>query len=241
VHYDVALQNLHVILCLDRAGLVGEDGPTHHGAFDISMFKMVPNVVIMAPSDAHELKNAVYNAVYNYRHPVVIRYPKGKAADYNPEKLLNGDFYQYENIEAASYKTVAEGKDILIISCGAVLDDCKKAVAELSEKHRASCELIDIRFVKPIGEKLIQYCGEKFDKIICVEDNCLKGGIGEEIAARLYERGYNSKKIKLIGLPDRFIEHGPNPRLKSITESDGAGILAAALAMLDGEKCRKKE
>lgn len=239
--HDVALQNLHVILCLDRAGLVGEDGPTHHGAFDISMFKMVPNVVIMAPSDAHELKNAVYNAVYNYRHPVVIRYPKGKAADYNPEKLLNGDFYQYENIEAASYKTVAEGKDILIISCGAVLDDCKKAVAELSEKHRASCELIDIRFVKPIGEKLIQYCGEKFDKIICVEDNCLKGGIGEEIAARLYERGYNSKKIKLIGLPDRFIEHGPNSRLKSITESDGAGILAAALAMLDGEKCRKKE
>jgi len=241
--HDIALQNLHVTLCLDRAGLVGEDGPTHHGVFDISMFKMVPNVIIMAPSDAHELKNAVYNAVYSYKCPVVIRYPKGIAENFNPQKLLqqNG-CYEYETFKPGQYSIVERGGDAAIVCCGAVLAECKTARRELIEKHSISCEIIDIRFAKPITDELIGEIGKRFDKIVCIEDNSIKGGVGEEITARLYEAGYGLKKIKLLGLPDRFIEHGPNAKLKGIIKTDAAAVCAAVLDILNpGEKCQKKE
>ncbi|OGM07088.1 MAG: 1-deoxy-D-xylulose-5-phosphate synthase [Candidatus Wallbacteria bacterium GWC2_49_35] len=241
--HDIALQNLHVIICLDRAGLVGEDGPTHHGAFDISMFKMIPNAIIMAPSDAHELKNALYNAVYNYNQPVIIRYPKGKAADFSPEKPLAGvDGYHYENIERGMYKIVAPGEKTVIISCGTALGECVSAEAELREKHSLSCAIIDLRFAKPISDQLIEDIGKKFSGVVCVEDNALKGGVGEEITARLYTAGYASKKIKLIGLPDRFVEHGANAILRSIIGNDRAAIVEAVLSVSgSGEKCQKKE
>jgi 1-deoxy-D-xylulose-5-phosphate synthase len=241
--HDIALQNIHVVLCLDRAGLVGEDGPTHHGAFDISMFKMVPNVIIMAPSDAHELKNAVYNAAYNYKCPVVIRYPKGKAENFNPQKLLSEDCcYDYETFKPGQYNIAARGVDAVLISCGTALGECKIAHSELYKKHSISCEIIDIRFAKPITRELISEIGEKFDNIVCVEDNSLKGGVGEEITARLYQSGYSSKKIKLLGLPDRFVEHGSNARLRDIIKTDAAAVIEAVLSILKpGEKCQKKE
>lgn len=246
--HDVALQNLHVVLCLDRAGLVGEDGPTHHGAFDVSMFKMVPNTIIMAPSDEAELQNALYNAVFNYNQPVVIRYPKGKAAryDFTPAAGPGGAF-AYETIEPGQYRIVSPGEKTAVISCGATLGECLGARDELREKHSLRCEVIDLRFAKPVSGRLISYIGERFENALFVEDNAVSGGVGEEIAARLYEAGHGPKKIRLIGLPDRFVEHGPNAKLKSIIKNDRAAIVEAVLNLnsIEGwggtEKCLKKD
>jgi 1-deoxy-D-xylulose-5-phosphate synthase len=197
----------------------------------------------MAPSDAHELKNALYNAVYNYKCPVIIRYPKGKAENFNPQKSLTNDCcYEYDIYKPGQYNIVERGGDAVIVSCGTALGECKTARSELIEKHSISCEIIDIRFAKPISDELISEIGDRFERIVCIEDNSVKGGVGEEITARLYEAGYNSKKVKLLGLPDRFVEHGPNAKLRGIIKTDAAAISEAVLSIFKrGEKCRKNE
>ncbi len=229
--HDVALQNLHVVLCLDRAGLAGEDGATHHGAFDISMFRVVPNTIVMAPSNEIELKNALYNAVTKYKGPVVIRYPKSPVEDVCSHESLFGDDFIYEEIAEASSQKIYEGSDIAIIAVGRAVNDCKKAAVELKSRHGISAELIDARFIKPLDLKMAEDIGGRFKNIITVEENALSGGFGESFLAALTNLGFNGFKFKGIGIPDRFIEHGSNSKLREILGLDASGIVKAVIDM----------
>lgn len=230
--HDVALQNLHVVLCLDRAGLAGEDGATHHGAFDISMFRMVPNTIVMAPSNEVELKNALYNAVNRYRGPVVIRYPKSPVENLCTCETLFGDDFNYQDIEPATSDKIYEGTDAVVIGVGRAVNDCKRAAVELRSRHNISVEVIDARFIKPLDLKMAADIGKRFKNIITVEENAISGGFGENLLAALTGLGISEFKFKSIGIPDRFIEHGANAELRGMLELDAAGIVKTVIDMI---------
>jgi 1-deoxy-D-xylulose-5-phosphate synthase len=198
--HDVALQNLPVIFCLDRAGLVGEDGPTHHGSFDLSYLRCVPNLTIASPMNEQELRNLMYTAQDNPKGPMVIRYPRGNG-------VMKNWRTPFEKIQIGKGRKIRNGKDLAIISSGPVGNEALKACDYIETQCKISSALYDLRFIKPLDEKLLHEVFKNFDKIITIEDNAIAGGMGSAILEFMADNGYNAR-IKRMGIPDYFVQHG---------------------------------
>lgn len=216
VIHDIALQNLNVVFCLDRAGVVGEDGPTHHGAFDLAAFRPIPNLIISAPLNEHMLRNLMFTAQQKDMGPFMIRYPRGRGVKVDWESPMSA-------LQIGKGQLINEGSDLLIISLGhignAALEAAKKA-----REEGISVAVADMIFLKPIDEELLHYAGKNFKKIITVEDGVIAGGLGTAVIEFFSENGY-SPKVKRLGIPNSFVTHGTIPELQSICGYDEQGIL----------------
>ena len=201
VLHDVCLQNLPVVFCLDRAGLVGDDGPTHHGCYDLSYLRLIPNIIIMSPKDENELQHMLFTAS-SYNGPIAIRYPRGEAVGVELDK-------EFKNIEIGKAELIQDGTDVAILTIGPTLSIAKKAIKEIN----ANIALVNARFVKPLDENLILDLAKKTKNIITIEENCLNGGFGSAVLELLHKHNIKAN-VKRIGIPDKFIEHGSTDLLK---------------------------
>lgn len=216
--HDVAIQKLNVVLCLDRAGLVGEDGPTHHGVFDLAYLRPIPNLTISSPMDEHELRNLMYTAQLPNKGPFVIRYPRGRGS------LVDWKS-PFEEIKIGKGRKLKDGKDIAVVSIGPIGNIASKAI-ERAEKEGKSIAHYDLRFLKPLDEELLHEVGRTFKKVITVEDGVTKAGMGSAVLEFFADNGY-SPEVHRIGVPDQFIEHGSIPELYKLCGMDEEGIYNA--------------
>lgn len=202
--HDICLQNLPVVFAIDRAGLVGEDGPTHHGPFDLSYLRNIPNIVVMAPKDENEFQHMLYTAA-NHNGPIAVRYPRACGLGIPLDEEL-------KNIPIGKSEIIQEGKDILILAIGSCVSIAEEAAKEL-EKNNISSTVVNARFVKPLDEAVITKLANKTPNIITIEENTIKGGFGSAIL-ELLEKNNIKANVSRIGVPDRFIEQGPIDILK---------------------------
>jgi 1-deoxy-D-xylulose-5-phosphate synthase len=223
VIHDVALQNLNVIFCLDRGGLVGADGATHHGAFDIAFFRCIPNMVVSAPMNEQDLRNLMYTAQLPNQGPFSIRYPRG-----------NGVMIEwktpFEEIKIGVGKKIKDGEDIAILSFGHPGNFVKTA-QENFEKEGLNIAHYDMRFAKPLDEKMLHKIFKKFDNIVTIEDGCLQAGFGSAILEFMSNNNYQSA-VKRLGIPDEFIHHGTQEELRHDCQYDTNAIIAAVHEIL---------
>lgn len=222
VIHDVAIQNLHVIFCLDRGGVAGADGPTHHGAYDIAYMRCIPNMIVSAPMNEEELRNLMFTAVETPA-PFSIRYPRG-----------NGVMPEWKTplakIEVGKGRTICEGDDLAILSIGHMGNLAVTAVKNL-KKEGVSAGLFDMRFVKPIDEELLHHVFSNYSKVITVEDGCVQGGFGSAVLEFMADNGYSSQ-VKRLGIPDKIVEHGTQPELWAECGYDEEAVYQTALQML---------
>jgi 1-deoxy-D-xylulose-5-phosphate synthase len=224
VVHDVAIQKLPVIFCLDRAGLVGEDGPTHHGAYDIPYFRCIPNMVISAPMNESELRNLMYTAQLDKTdHPFVIRYPRGEGVMPDWKKPMT-------EIEIGKGRKLRDGKDIAILSFGHPGNFAAAAIRDLKTDGITPAHY-DMRFAKPLDSVLLHEALVKYDKIITVEDGTVVGGFGGAVAEFMIEHGYKNK-LKILGIPDRIVEHGTLKELHHECGYDAQAITDAVREMM---------
>ncbi len=201
VIHDVALQKLKVIFCLDRGGLVGADGPTHHGAFDLAYFRCIPNMIVAAPMNEIELRNMMYTATLDeVKLPFSIRYPRGNGVLLDWKK-------PFEKIEVGKGRKIKDGEQICFLSIGHIGNFITNAIQQLEEKHKISPAHYDMRFVKPIDESILHEVCHKYPTIITVEDGTIIGGLGSAVLEFMADNNYKNQLIRL-GIPDHFIEHG---------------------------------
>jgi 1-deoxy-D-xylulose-5-phosphate synthase len=203
VIHDVALQNLPVIFCLDRAGLVGEDGATHHGVFDLAYLRCIPNMMIYAPKDEFALQNILYTASLGLEHPIAIRYPRGRGS-LEAFRTQNAE-RRFEKIEIGKAELLKEGNKVAVLSTGFIGNNVTLALEKLNDLEGIAH--YDFGFVKPLDEPLLNTIFQKFKKIITIEDGVIKGGFGSGIVEFASQNNY-SKPIKTLGILDTFIEHG---------------------------------
>ena len=217
--HDVAILNLHVVFCFDRAGLVGEDGPTHHGAFDIASLRPVPNLTICSPMDEWELRRMMFTAQLDGMGPWVIRYPRGCGVKEEWKCPL-------EKVEPGTGRKLKDGDDVAVLTLGPIGNDVAEAIAETegSGKTTKTAAHYDMRFVKPLDEKLLDEIGRKFKVVVTVEDGARNGGFGSAVMEWLQDHGYHTM-VKRIGLPDHFVEHGTIAELREIIGMDNASIV----------------
>lgn len=215
--HDVAIQKLNVVLCLDRAGLVGEDGPTHHGAFDMAYLRPIPNLVIASPYNEHELRRLMYTAQLPDKGPFVIRYPRGRGVLTDWECPL-------EAIEIGTGRKLKEGADLAVITIGPIGNKAAAAIVRAEKELGCSIAHYDLRFLKPLDETLLHEVGQKFTRILTVEDGVRNGGMGSAILEFMSDHGY-SPRVTRLGLPDRFVQHGPVNDLYAICGIDEESIL----------------
>jgi len=213
--HDVGIQKLHVVFVLDRAGLVGADGPTHHGAFDLSYLRLVPNMVIMAPKDESELRNMLYTAVKYSGGPIALRYPRGNGFGV---PLTDG----FDLIEIGKSEVLKNGKDAVLLAVGSMVDYSIKA-AGLLETEGINCEIVNVRFVKPLDHDMLDDVAGRFSKVITLEENSLVGGFGSAVLEYFAEKNYKNDILR-IGIPDRFIGHGTQQELHHLLSIDPEGI-----------------
>lgn len=219
VIHDVALQNLHVVFCLDRGGLVGDDGATHHGAFDLAYMRLIPNITVSAPMNEEELRNMMFTAQKDGMGPFSIRYPRGRGVMVDWRKPLR-------EITVGKGRILQKGSDIAILTIGHVGNMAEIAVEKLSVDG-ISVFYADMRFVKPIDTDILAYVGQHFNTVITVEDGCLPGGFGSAVIEWLNDNGYNTKVVRL-GIPDQFIEHGTQTQLYTYCQFDIENIYQTA-------------
>lgn len=222
--HDVAIQRLNVVLCLDRAGLVGEDGPTHHGIFDMAYLRPIPNLTIASPYDEHELRKLMYTAQLPNQGPFVIRYPRGRGYLVNWACPL-------EAVEIGKGRKLKNGYDLAVISIGPIGNDTAQAISEAERQTGKSIAHYDLRFLKPLDEEMLHEIGKKFQRIITVEDGVLKGGMGSAILEFMSDNNY-TPIIKRIGIPDAFIQHGSVQALHTICHIDKNNILNTIIKLL---------
>lgn len=221
--HDVALQNLQVVFCLDRGGLVGDDGATHHGAYDIAYLRSIPNMVVAAPMNEEELRNMMYTAQLEGGGPFSIRYPRGNGVMVDWVKPLT-------KVVVGKGRKVKEGRDLAIVTIGHVGNLAANAISKL-ESEDFSIAHYDMRFVKPLDEEHLKEIGEKFETIITIEDGCLPGGFGSAIIEWFNDNGYKTKVVRL-GIPDRFVEHGTQQQLYKECGFDVESIYQTAQQLL---------
>ncbi|MCF8274215.1 MAG: 1-deoxy-D-xylulose-5-phosphate synthase [Flavobacteriaceae bacterium] len=214
VIHDVALQKLPVIFCLDRAGLVGEDGATHHGVFDVSYLRCIPNLIIFAPRNEIELRNMMYTAQFGLKQPIAIRYPRGRG--------ITIDWKQpFEKIEIGTGVRLKEGKNIAVLSIGTISKNVTEAIKNFDNQNAIAH--YDMRFIKPLDEALLHQIFEKFNQIVTLEDNAIAGGFGSAILEFASANNYNNP-IKILGIPDTFIEHGSIDELQQSVGLDSESL-----------------
>ena len=211
--HDVAILRLPVVLCLDRAGLVGEDGPTHHGAFDLAYLRPIPNLTICSPMDECELRRLMFTAQLPGQGPFVIRYPRGRG--------VRSDWRcKLEPIEVGTGRRLRDGKDVAVLSIGPYGNDVARAVEGTCAAH------YDMRFLKPLDERLLHEVGQRFRKVITVENGVRNGGLGSAVLEWMSDHGYSPKVVRM-GLPDSFVEHGSVAELQKIVGIDVHSIQLA--------------
>lgn len=224
VIHDVALQKLNVVFCLDRGGLVGEDGATHHGVYDLAYLRAIPNITICSPMNEEELRNMMYTAQLDEMGPFAIRYPRGRG-------VLPQWKTPFTALPVGRGRIIREGKDLAIISIGHPGNEALNACLQLAEKN-IDVALYDIRFLKPIDEELLHLVFNQFDKIITLEDASIIGGLGSAITEFANDNGYHKATIYRLGIPDRFIEQGTLEELHHECGIDIDGIVNAALKIM---------
>lgn len=229
--HDVALQKLHVVFVMDRAGLVGADGPTHHGSFDVSYLRFIPGIVIMAPKDEAELRDMLYTAVNYKKGPITIRYPRGSAVGV---PLKDG----FEILEIGKAEILSEGEDVALLAFGSMVNYSIKA-ANLLKENNISTQLVNMRFAKPLDTELLDQIANKFDKIVTLEENSLIGGFGSGILEYFADKNYKNDILR-IGLPDHFVEHGTQEELHHLLEIDPQGIKKRVLEFIHNYHNMKK-
>lgn len=230
VFHDVCLQDLPVVIAMDRAGIVGQDGPTHHGLYDISYLRHIPNLIISAPKDEDELRHMLYSSI-NYKKPAAVRYPRGNCLGVE----MTGPLMQ---IPAGKAEVLINGSDLAVIALGTMVYPAKEAVEKLGAEG-ISAALVNARFVKPLDEELIAGLAKKTGRIITIEENALQGGFGSAILELLEERGIKCE-VKRIGVPDEFVEHGGQEELRARYGLDAKGIEKAIRCFAGGnEEARK--
>jgi 1-deoxy-D-xylulose-5-phosphate synthase len=215
VIHDVCLQKLPVIFCLDRAGLVGEDGATHHGIFDISYLRCIPNIIIFAPRNEVELRNILYTAQLGLELPIAIRYPRGRGKELNWQQ-------PFTKIEIGKAIQLKEGSSIAILTVGTMATNVMEAISLSSALDKIAC--FDLRFIKPLDEELLHKIFKTYETIITIEDGVIAGGFGSSIAEFSAKNQY-SNKIEILGIPDTFLEHGSVEELQEIAGISSEEIL----------------
>lgn len=225
VIHDVALQNLHVVFCLDRAGIVGADGATHQGLFDIAYMRCIPNLTVAAPRNEHELRNLMYTAQQDDMGAFIIRYPRGK-----------GSTAEWHNtpvrIALGTGEKLKDGSDIAVLTIGTIANQARKAIEQI-ERENADIDIAhyDMRFIKPLDEKILHEVGKKFEKVITIEDGVIQGGFGSAVLEFFADNGYRVQ-TKRLGIPDTFVEHGTPDELYSMLELDTEGIANSIREMI---------
>jgi 1-deoxy-D-xylulose-5-phosphate synthase len=219
VIHDVALQNLPVVFFLDRAGLVGSDGATHHGAYDLAFFRCIPGMTIASPLNELDMRNLMYTAQLNPSGPFVIRYPRGRGVMVDWKK-------PFREIQIGKGQQLNEGTDVAILSIGPIGNEVTRAIRML-EKEQISVAHYDMRFLKPLDNILLKGVFSRFDKIITVEDASVVGGLGSAVIEYMNDNSYRAKVIRL-GIPDRFVDHGTQEELYRECGFDAGGIALAA-------------
>ena len=215
--HDVAILKLPVVLCFDRAGLVGEDGPTHHGAFDMAALRPIPNLTIASPMNEHELRNLMYTAQLDGKGPFVIRYPRGNG-------VLVDWRCPFEEIKVGTGRKLRDGDDVAVLTIGPIGNDVEDVIANItSETSTTSIAHYDMRFLKPLDEDILYEVGKKFKRIVTVEDGVRNGGLGSAVTEWMSDHDYNVK-ITRLGLPDNFVEHGTISQLREIVGLDNESI-----------------
>jgi len=224
VIHDVAIQNLHVVFCLDRGGLVGADGATHQGAFDLAYFRCIPNMVVAAPMNEQELRNMMYTFQLDKNaFPSSIRYPRGKGVMIDWKTPM-------EEIEIGKGRLVKDGEEVAILSIGHHGNFAVDACQQLQEQGLNPAHY-DMRFVKPLDEELLHEIFARFDKIVTIEDGCIQGGFGSAVLEFMADHGY-AAKVKRLGIPDRFIEHGAQKELYRECGYDAQGVVEAVTELV---------
>ncbi len=212
--HDVALQNLPVIFALDRAGVVGPDGPTHNGVFDLAFLSTIPGFVIAAPKNGNELRNLLFSALDKFDRPFAVRYPKASSLEFDE----NG---QPEILEIGSWEVLQPGEKLAVLAVGSMVDEAVKAMSHLDSRYQP--QIVNARFIKPLDEKLLRQIMIEFDAILTIEEGSLNGGFGSAVLSWLNEHGYNGQFQKM-GIPDEFIQHGSRETLLSQIQLSSEGI-----------------
>lgn len=224
VIHDVAIQHLNVIFVLDRAGLVGADGPTHHGAMDLSYLGMIPGMVVLAPSDEKELRNALYTAVQYDAGPIAVRYPRGNA-------IAPDTKAPFQKFEFAKPRVLQEGDDVLLLAVGHMVAPCRKAAEQLAQDG-IHVSLVDVRWTKPLDKSTYADLLSRHRVVLTVEDNVVTGGYGTQVAELMSTLGRFDQPIGHIGLPDAFVTHGDVPTLHKLHGMDADSIARKAHELL---------
>ncbi len=223
VLHDVAIQKLNVVFCLDRGGLVGADGPTHHGAYDIAYMRCMPNMIVSSPMNESELRNLMYTAQLPNQGPFSIRYPRGNG-------VMTDWKTPFEEVKIGTGRKVQSGEDVAFLSLGPIGNYVTKAIAELAEQG-VNAAHYDMRFAKPIDELMLHEVMGKFKNIITIEDGCLQGGMGSAVLEFMGDNGY-AVNIKRLGIPDKYIEHGTQDELYTECGFDVNAMVSTALSMV---------
>jgi 1-deoxy-D-xylulose-5-phosphate synthase len=224
VIHDVAIQNLQVVICMDRGGLVGADGPTHHGVFDLAYFRAIPNMIVSSPMDEIELRNLMFTAQDKNHGPFAIRYPRGTGSIVNWKKPMKA-------LPIGRGRKLQSGNDVAILTIGPIGIEAKKAVEKLNADGISAAHY-DMRYVKPIDETMLHEVFSKFSKIITVENGVITGGMGSAVIEFMADHEYHSKVVRL-GIPDRFIEHGTQDELYAQCGFDTTGIIKTVHQLVD--------
>ena len=224
--HDAAIQKLPVVLCLDRAGLVGQDGPTHHGAFDMAFLRPIPNLTIASPMDEHELRRLMFTAQQPGQGTFVIRYPRGRGVQVDWRCPL-------ETVEVGTGRKLHDGTDVAVLTIGPLGNDVEEVIATLAATNPSfSVAHYDMRFLKPLDEQLLHEVGQRFRRIVTIEDGVRNGGFGSAILEWMSDHGYQPQMTRL-GLPDSFVEHGTVDELRHIVGLDRQSILNAIQGISD--------
>ena len=233
--HDVAILKLPVVLCFDRAGLVGEDGPTHHGAFDMAALRPIPNLTIASPMNEHELRNLMYTAQLEGKGPFVIRYPRGNG-------VLVDWRCPFKEIKVGTGRKLRDGDDVAVLSIGPIGNDVEVIIDELyganesNEPHKPhTIAHYDMRFLKPLDEDILHEVGRKFKRIITIEDGVRNGGLGSAVTEWMSDHGYQPH-VTRMGLPDNFVEHGTISQLREIVGLDHESIMNAIIGLSGAER-----
>jgi 1-deoxy-D-xylulose-5-phosphate synthase len=229
VLHDVAIQNLNVVFCLDRGGVVGADGATHHGAYDLAYMRHIPNMIVSSPMNEEELRNLMFTAQLPNQGPFSIRYPRGAG-------VMTQWKTPFKEIKVGTGRKVKSGNDIAFLTIGPMGNQTIEACKELEEKG-ISVAHYDMRFVKPLDETLLHEVFSKFEKVITVEDGCLMGGMGSAILEFMADHNYKSNVIRL-GIPDKYVQHGTQAQLYKECNYDKDAMVKSAEKMI-GQKAQK--
>ena len=217
VIHDIAIQKLPVVLCLDRAGLVGEDGPTHHGAFDMACLRPIPNLTISSPMNEQELRRLMYTAQLPDKGPFVIRYPRGRGVLVDWKCPL-------EEVPVGKGRKLKDGDDLAVISIGPIGNTAARAIAQAEKELSVSIAHYDLRFLKPLDEAMLHEIGRKFSRILTVEDGIMEGGMGSAVLEFMADHSYKPT-VKRIGIPNIFVEHGTVKELYRVCGMDEESML----------------